>query len=229
MSIFNKSIPQFFVISLSTLLLFSCASIAPIANDFPVPKDKAIAWAKQQQRQARLHAWKLSGLVGIRMESKADSANLNWQQNFSSYKIELYGPMGLGATTIAGKPKFVTLTTHDGKKYHAETAISLMTQILGWSVPVSGLRYWAKGVPIPNLPAQMQLNKYGFLSFIKQDGWSIQLSNYRRAGAFIVPAKLVLLRPDLKITLIFNRWYHLSKLPPLEPAPIISSSFKASS
>lgn len=191
-------------------ILFFCFSlggcISSVKTTFPIPANKKIAYQAHLKSLVAQRNWQAQGLVGVRVNQKAQSANFVWTQKSSQFDIELYGPLGLGATYLQGRPGQVRLTTHDQKVYQAEDAGELMNQVLGWSVPVEGLVYWGRGMPEPGQPEQHTLNQYGFLATLEQNGWRIEYKRYRQAGALALPYQLVLTRPGIRVVAVFDNW-----------------------
>jgi outer membrane lipoprotein LolB len=77
-----------------------------------------------------------------------------------------------------------------------------MQQLLGWHLPLSHARYWVRGVPDPSLHWQALMDEQGF----SQAGWKVEYDRYTRAGTLVLPEKIRLTRPDLRITLVVNHW-----------------------
>ncbi len=185
-------------------VLFGCVSVpqAPMPVNNPVQ-----TWALQQPKLAQITHWKVSGLVGVVLNQQAQSANVIWQQKTDDhYTIEFYGPLGLGATYLQGKPGQVTLTTHEGKKYSAANAQQLMNQALGWSLPIEGLVYWIRGLPVAYVPYQSTFNQYGTLASLTQQGWRIQYLSEQVVNGTILPTKIRLKNKDLQVTIVIHQW-----------------------
>jgi outer membrane lipoprotein LolB len=167
----------------------------------------AQTWAEQQSTLAQMTNWRIQALVGVVLNQQAESANVIWQQySDEHYSIEFYGALGLGATYLKGQPGSVTLTDHEGKTYHANNPEQLMQQALGWSLPLDGLVYWIRGLPVPNVPYQSTLNPYGTLATLSQQGWTIQYLNEQRLGNRILPSKIKLKNEGLSVTIVIHTW-----------------------
>ena len=194
---------QGFILTLMCLLLFGCSTpIRPTAA--PKPDQ---AWVEQQAKLSRLTHWQVSGVIGIVLNDQGGSANVSWQQNANgSYTIQFYEALGIGMTYLEGVPGKVVLISNKGKRYAATNAEILMREQLGWSVPVEGLVYWIRGMPIPNAPYQSQLNQYGTLAMLVQQGWTVQYLSYQQVGDVILPDKIKLQRHRLQVTLVIHRW-----------------------
>jgi outer membrane lipoprotein LolB len=104
-----------------------------------------LAW---EQRIARLSGWvhwSFNGRVAIRHGEEGWQAGLNWRQDSDYFEIQVLDPLGRKVADIRGDSRGVHLTTSRGEKAQAADSESLMRQVLGWSLPLSGMRYWVLG------------------------------------------------------------------------------------
>ena len=192
----------------SFLFITSCTTIstpkAPlIANKIPKPQ-----WLAYQQNLQSLTHWQASGVIGIIADKKGESANFIWQQNKDHFWIQLYGPLGIGATSFEGNKQHVQLKRSNGDSIKANDLQTLMQSQLGWSLPLEGLYYWARGIYMPQIPYKSSLNEYGLIKTLTQQGWQIQYSHYMLYDAKYPLAEKIIFRygANLKITLIIKSW-----------------------
>lgn len=200
---------RLFLLAVIAFSLTGC--MQAVKSNFPIPANKQKAYLKHALHVSKIQNWQAHGLVGVRLKNQAQSANFVWTQKAKHFNIELYGPLGLGATYLKGQPGDVTLDTHDKKHYQASNAQSLMDQVLGWSVPVEGLVYWSKGIPIPRIAEKHTVNRFGFLKTLDQDGWHIDYRRYQNAGAYGLPHQMILTRPGIRVAAVFNTWNFFEK------------------
>lgn len=187
---------------LITFLLVGCSSIH-------TPKLKpAASWQQHQKNISSLTAWHAMGKIGCTNGHKGGSANLDWQQSQTHFDINLYGPFRTENIRLTGQqPGAVQLTTAAGINQTAKTPAAIIEQQLGWPVPVAGLMYWSRGIPMPNVPVtRIQLSTDNRLMKLTQQGWTIEYSDYQAFSKFILPTKITLKYKDIKIKLIFKNW-----------------------
>jgi outer membrane lipoprotein LolB len=102
-----------------------------------------------------------------------------------------------------------TLTTGDGKVHRSNDVQSLTREVLGWDLPLSGLRYWVTGRVDPTSPVQAQSRDDARrLQSLMQNDWRIAYQEYFGDSAF--PARLSLAYDRLSLRLIVEHW----ELPP---------------
>jgi outer membrane lipoprotein LolB len=161
----------------------------------------------RNQNLANLKDFEVTGKMGFSDGKQGGNARVVWEQHPQSYQIRLYGPLGSQAIQIKGEPNGVSLTKTDGKIITANTPEALVHQELGWVIPVSGLRYWLRGLPAPGAaPQKMLLDDSNRLWQIDQQGWSIQYQAYKSIEGRDVPYKLLLTNGSLRLKFIFDRW-----------------------
>lgn len=166
-------------------------------------------WPQMVAQKQQLSAWKLTGRLGIQTESEGGSLDLFWNQQGERYKIRLIAALGQGAILIQGNDGGVMLKTAEGEVY-ADSADELLAASLGVPVPVSGLRAWLRGIPAEGLSVQKQSwNDQGQLHRLVQGGWSIEMLEYKKVEAQILPHAFYLSRedrPELAIRLLIRQW-----------------------
>ncbi|ACE85412.1 lipoprotein insertase outer membrane protein LolB [Cellvibrio japonicus] len=166
--------------------------------------------AHQQQLQA-VASWQIDGKLGIRSPQESGSATLKWQQQPDNYQIYLSGPLGQKRLQIIGAPAAVTLLQSGQPPMHAQSAESLIKKAAGWTLPVSQLSYWVRGLPAPKTPITgLQLSPQGLISELQQANWTIHYSNYRDyyhgETRLALPGKIQAEYRDLRLTLVIRDW-----------------------
>lgn len=162
----------FIGLMLLLLLISGCAH----RGTFTPPPDLV---AHQQQLQRITH-WKLTGKLGIRTSDDNGSASFKWAQQLTNYEINLSGPLGQKRMIITGMPGKVRLEQTGSALLEAKSAEALIKEAAGWTLPVTQLTYWVRGVPAPKQRiTHLQQNESGLLAQLQQGGWSITYSNYK--------------------------------------------------
>lgn len=187
------------------LILIMCgflAACAPVALK-PVQHPKR-AWMAHRAVLSQLSCFTLKGAIGVSAKGQASSANVIWQQNKANYKIEFYGPLGIGASTLTGGSGVVRFVTPRG----AQTANNpelLLDSELGWSVPVEGLVDWIRGLP-QLASSKYELNHFGYISNLTENDWQIRYLNYMNIGGLGLPQQMILTRGKLRVVISIDNW-----------------------
>jgi outer membrane lipoprotein LolB len=192
MTAFRLAIAQ----RLGLLVLLLLANGCSIQSRPPLPAELLA-----MQDNIGLSHWQLSGKLGIRNQQQAKSAYLNWQQCGEFFDIRLSGPLGQGGARLQGSRESVTLQTTD-KTSSASNPEQLLQQQLGWSMPISQLHYWVRGIPSPNQGYRNNPDNNGF----EQAGWHISYLQLQQVDNLTLPAKAIATHPRLKLTLLLKKW-----------------------
>jgi outer membrane lipoprotein LolB len=143
------------------------------------------------------------------MSEDSFSADLIWTQIGAAYNLRLSGPFGSGALTIRGNDSKVILLTSDGQSFLASTPEELMMAQLGWSVPLSQLRYWLVGIPDrssrDNLLVELTDKAGRYVSFSQFD-CEVNYKDYYDDRDPSVPRKLSIGCEDLKSRIVVKKW-----------------------
>ncbi|MDE3207942.1 MAG: outer membrane lipoprotein LolB, partial [Pseudomonadota bacterium] len=150
-------------------------------------------------------AYLLSGHIGVIDRQKSFSGSLTWRHLKHQDVVLILSPLGQGVARIVRNDKAVVLETADGKKWVSGSARALTQRILGWPLPIKGLHYWVMGQPAPG-QALTRLNQAGQLVHLEQEGWIVDYSGYSQQGQVMLPSRLILKGPEVKVKLIIDRW-----------------------
>lgn len=189
-----------------SVFLAGCAHQTKI-NAPVMPQD----WAKHQTQVESFTGWQATGKLGVKVPKDGGSANLHWQQTADAYQIDIKGPFGQGAMTIQGSADKVSLSTASGETQSAKTAEELLHRAVGWTIPVTQLAYWVRGLPSPNTTAsRLTPNPQGLISEMTQAGWTLTYGDYLPTntanGALLMPSRIVAEYQDVRLTLVIREW-----------------------
>jgi len=206
-----KLMRLFYILTL-TLLTTHCTLLQPRLT---TPQKKLPPWTTQRTQLSRLQTWQARGVMSVRHHRQTALASFTWQRQPHRYQIRIFAPLNAKTLQITGRPGRVTLWRSSKQKTIAQTPEALMAQQLGWSLPLSNLDYWARGLPVPHKPAKLQFDAHGRLKQIYQAGWQINYLSFQspqqRQNHPPLPRKIRLRHPNLHATLVFKRWFHATR------------------
>lgn len=192
------------ILGLLGLAISACSSVHSPAN--PIISDSAVKSQKSQSSES-MQAWSLSGSISIVQPQHSTIATLSWTQyNPNTYNLLLYGPLSLGQIQIQGQPGMVTLQQSGHPTVTASNAEALILKQLGWTLPVSNLYYWVRGLPAPGAVRDLQKDASQRLVGFSQQGWEIQYLGFQTVNGMALPTKIVATYPNLRLTLAIKRW-----------------------
>lgn len=190
------------VIFLVSLILSSCATYTPVSTKPEVKR----TWKERQQILSRIDHFQLAGKIAFHSPNDAGSATLNWKENRGQYTVSLFGPLGSNSVKIMGQKGNVTLENTNGQRTHASTPEALVNKELGYRLPVSYLKYWIRGIAVPNLSNQPKLDNYQRLVQLQQAGWNVKFLSYGNVDNIDLPTRIQFSSADLEAKIIVYNW-----------------------
>lgn len=155
--------------------------------------------------QPEFAAFALNGRVAVKHNGTHRSAALRWTHAVQSDELLLLTPLGQTAARIYRDAQSATLDEGD-KHYLADNVESLMQQVLGWYLPLTGLHHWVLGMPSGGSPARVELNDNGQVTALHQDGWEVNYLRHADTRPDSLPTRLQMNRTGLQIQLLIDEW-----------------------
>lgn len=163
-------------------------------------------WEMRKRVLQETDEWEFSGRIGVSAGNEGFNGKLWWRQDGTVFRARISGPLGVGTIFINGNKRELTLTERDGEVTELEDAEVDLRARYGWTIPVTSLRYWALGVPDPNLPSSEEFDANGLLSALTQRKWDVAITEYRDGGGQPMPRRLTAVDDDIKVRLIIDSW-----------------------
>ncbi|MDP0562713.1 MAG: lipoprotein insertase outer membrane protein LolB [Candidatus Endonucleobacter sp. (ex Gigantidas childressi)] len=187
------------------LLLSGCTTLkksVPLSDT-----EKKLRWQKNKQQILKINNWQLAGRLGLLVPGQSGSVSLLWIQENDTYTLSIDGPFGLSLVHIKGNSAGVTAEiSGEEQPLKSMSPEDLMMQITGWDLPVSGLKYWVRGLPTPDFKSKVTFNNEGQTSIIDQGGWIITYESYRDEKSVSLPARMKVNSDKISLKLIIKDW-----------------------
>jgi outer membrane lipoprotein LolB len=123
-------------------------------------------------------------------KKESSTVNYDWQQDKDNTNISLISPTGQTVAVIKVTPRSATLTQSDKQPQTAPDIDTLTRQMLGWTLPVGGLREWLQGYatdsngkPFVASPANDTV--------ITRDGWKLEYVDWQDDKAAVPKPKRI--------------------------------------
>jgi outer membrane lipoprotein LolB len=227
-----KQIPSLRLLVIILVAFMSACSQTP---ELQVTQESEQKWDLRQQQLANINEWEIharvaillsakryKGLAGLNdlvnepMENKVYPVGINWSRQNEYFSMVIEAPFGQGVIRIesnvsSDKNKQFKLTLADGKYSLGATPERLLINLLGWSIPVSGLKSWIKGLPQPNVESNYEIYGSGKLKSLRQNDWLINYLDYfsEENQAQQLPKRLYLKHDNMGMKIVIERWKNL--------------------
>lgn len=190
-----------------TMVLVGCSS---------VPEQEAsyhVNWQQHQQDLTKLDAFKVTGKIGYQDPSHRQSLNfiLTHASNYDELKLLTF--FGQTVMTLQMLPSGSMITTSDGKVSTAPQANQLINELTGFSIPVSQLPDWIKGLPTD--ADRTTLNDSNTLESLEKNlgnqNWRLNYLTYSAQmtpvkNDLMLPSQLFLQQDKTKIKIVISKW-----------------------
>ncbi len=177
------------LVLLQIFLLGGCAT-APVAVQRPAQANAPFAF---------------NGRLAFKQGERHESVSVRWVHQAAEDEILLLAPLGQTMARIHRNDGEATLDA-SGKHYAAQDMETLMQQVIGWQLPLAGLRYWVNALPAPDAEFQVERDANGQVSALHQQGWDISYSRYAATTSDALPLRLKLAREGTEVLLLIDEW-----------------------
>jgi len=182
----------------SVCLLVSACAQAPSAPVDSDPLTRNTLWQQRQLLLSDYETWNLSARLAVNAGSRHETATIFWRRRGLTSRIDLFGAFGVGRVRISEDPQGAVLVKEDKNSVKGQSADEVLYRTLGWHVPFKQMGYWLRGLPEPELPVTIELDKTGKLKKLIQSGWQVTFLEYRIYAGLELPRKLYLVAdPDM--------------------------------
>lgn len=189
-----------------TMLLLVSTACVPVWQQRP-QSTQDMLWQSRHQQLQQLTDWEFKGRTLIRQGKEAWHAGITWSEKQGNYQIRLSGPFAQGGVLLEGNDRQVTLTLSSGEKLQAVSPEALLAESLGWSLPVSALRDWVRGMPDKRFDVTtMKLDEEGRLIDLAQADWQVRYLEYIPFKGHSMPAKIFMDHPELSVRIVISDW-----------------------
>jgi len=162
----------------------------------------------QSVPQQAPHKWRAKGKLGVVTPQRSGAVNFDWEHSNEDFEIRLYGVLGIGNARLTRNTQGVQLITK-GQVIHATSSEDLMVKTLGWSLPVTELVHWIKGMPSPtSVVENKEIDNAGKIRYLEQQGWQISYTSYHGNRANTMPRKIIAQREGLRLTIAIKSWHY---------------------
>lgn len=201
-------LPRFIFLAIVVLALSACSRFGQLEDDLV----EQTLWAEQQSMAAAVTQWNLYARGALRLEGEAYTIGIRWQRyDDSRFTMLIEAPFGQGVlrieTIAAGQYR---LRLPNGQTYENTTVEALLDDAVGWSLPISGLDYWVRGLAHPETTYSHRLDSVGRAKSIRQDGWDIDYVEYFEVVSEPeLPRRISLTNQTVTLKLVIERWQQM--------------------
>lgn len=203
-------------------VLSGCALLRPREElpGQPIDGPQAAAWRARVAALAPIDRFVLKGRVAS--GALGFKADMRWKQFADGrFEMRVAGPFGARAAELSGDAYEVRVRTGEDQPVVTTDPEAWLQQALGVRLPVSGLRWWALGLPAPDARSDVRLDpQNGRALRIAQNGWELNYVEYRAASDGAgpdLPRRIEARNGDTQVLVLADQWSQLPTIAPASP------------
>lgn len=193
----------------SLLMLLAVAVLPACTSLRPADTEQVLRETRYQNRYDSLAAiadWSLEGRLAVRNEDDGGSGHFQWAKMLTDDRMEFHGALGRGAWRLRADDNGAVLELADGEVHRSSTVTELVSERVGWDVPVQQLSWWVRGLAAPGSYRQRSLDDEGNLIELLQAGWHIEYGGYRSIDGVSLPIKMTARQGESSVKLAVRSW-----------------------
>lgn len=194
--------PQLSVVALCTLFLAACSSV-------PRQAEPVLALNEREQQLSAMTTFTVQASLGIRTPDDSISGNLRWQQHSpTAFDAQMRNFLGISLFELKDDARGSAISLK-GETYYAVDTSSLLLQLAGWSVPLTDMPLWLRGLPGRNARDIVRDDAGRVVAFSLTDStgivWQLQYQAFF-PDSLSLPKRMLLSSSDTQIKLVIRNW-----------------------
>ncbi len=114
-------------------------------------------------------------------ERDAVQGGFVWSEQQQQIQLDLNNPMGTVLARLVADDSGARLIYPNGNIEYAQSPDALVAQLLGYELPVSGMKDWLRG-ETGSSPVDGLQQEQGNIVYFHQDNWRVRLQRYDEQG-----------------------------------------------
>lgn len=188
------------------LVVLLVLQLGACAAPRPRPGDSTLLQA-QQVRETSLRGWQdwgFSGRIAVSGGGESGSGRVEWQRRGADLAVSMQAPVSRQSWRLLEGPEGARLEGLEGGVRHGPDAQSLLRSELGWSLPLSQVEAWIRGLRA-GPAAQLEFDAAGLPQRLREGRWEIEYRGWN-GDAPPLPKRVYGHSGEDKFRLVIDRW-----------------------
>lgn len=188
--------------------LLMLLQLGACATPLPRPDGSTFLQA-QQDREASIAGWQdwgFSGRISVASGGESGSGRIEWQRRGLDLVVSMQAPVSRQSWRLVEGPDGARLEGLEGGVRFGPDAQSLLQTELGWSLPLSQLEGWIRGLR-SGPAARLEFDAGGLPQRLREARWDIEYRGWN-AGEPALPRRVFGHSGNEKFRLVVDRWQH---------------------
>jgi outer membrane lipoprotein LolB len=195
------------IILLLAAAITGCRSLPEAVPAVDDGTPAAVAFAARRADAAEINGWTLRGRTAVAANDRGWNGALHWQQDGEMLDLRFIAPLGAGTVRIRGTAVAMRIEASDGTDFLTNDPEADLEHYLGVAVPVTAMRWWLLGVPVPGLDVvRLELDEAGRAVYIEQANWAVSYPRYAAYGDRVLPGVIEANDGETRVRLIVDHF-----------------------
>lgn len=133
----------------------------------------------------------------------AVQGGFQWEESPQKLQLDLNNPMGTVLARVLVTAQGAALQYPNGEVEYASSPDALVEQLLGYMIPVEGMRDWLRGQTGSALSTDLQ-QEDGRPSYFQQNNWRVNLKRYDEQGPRLLQMYRNQAQQDISVRVIVD-------------------------
>ena len=161
---------------------------------------------EHENQLAHFEDWQLSGKISVQDDQDNFSGRLHWRKSSASYELLIVAPMGRGSWRLEGTDDGAVLTDEKQRVWQGPDAEALLSERVGWHVPVNDLVYWIRAMRTPDRSTDVEFDSWGRMGRLREAGWTVTYQTWQESGGLQLPRKMIASSDPYRLKLVISEW-----------------------
>lgn len=175
---------------------FLC-SIAPFISGCSSVPSKPLSSAQLSSPRSYQESLQINGAINVQYtqndQAQSVTGSFEWQQEQEKIAIDLSSPLGQTIAKIKQDAQAASLEQPKLETLRGADIEQLLSDNLGWTIPVNGLRNWLQGFDLAVNGKQVAIPAMeNFL--LQSQGWDLRFVSWQEIGGRVSPKRIDLKR-----------------------------------
>jgi outer membrane lipoprotein LolB len=155
---------------------------------------------------SEISEWHLQGRLALSNGRDGGSGQLSWHQADRRAELQFIGALGRGSWRLKVDDDLAELETAEHGVLQAPDVETLVSDRLGWQIPVDSLRYWVLGGLDPLRTGHDNFDRNGRLTYLRQAGWLVEYEGWIEVGDHWLPRKVTASQDGNRVRILVKNW-----------------------
>jgi len=171
-------------------------------------------WLEERQRWFEQYPdWRVRGRLSVSDGEQGGQMSFDWQGQGDQHDLRLRSVIGGKQWRLLFNETGALIEGSDVGLIRADDPDILVSEIVGWPIPVSQLSMWLRGLPASEAD-QVVFAEDGTMEKVSSGDWSLEYVRYEQSDEGpLMPERVEALSPPYRVRMILRTWRWM------EPAP----------